>query len=52
MADHTKEPWMCDKRTVYELNEKSGRIFSEFVQGCHTSGSEIEANVHMIAAAP
>ena len=31
---------------------KSGRIFSEFVQGCNTSGSEIEANVHMIAAAP
>ena len=31
---------------------KSGRIFSEFVQGCHTSGSEIEANVRMIAAAP
>ena len=52
MADHTKEPWLCDKRTVYALNEKSGRIFSEFVQGCHTSGSEIEANVRMIAAAP
>ena len=51
MTDLTKENWLCDKRTVYARNEKSGRIFSEFVQGCHTSGSEIEANVRMIAAA-
>lgn len=52
MTGLTKENWLCDKRTVYALNEKSGRIFSEFVQGCHTSGSEIEENVRMIAAEP
>ena len=42
MADHTKEPWLCDKRTVYALNKKWFNIFSAVVQDCRTRNSELE----------
>ena len=50
MADHTKEPWLCDKRTVYALNKKGFNIFSAVVQDCRTSNSELEANARRIVA--
>ena len=43
MADHTKEPWLCDKRTVYALNKKGFNIFSAVVRDCHAGNSEMKA---------
>ena len=50
MADHTKEPWLCDKRTVYALNKNGFNTFSTVVQDCNTSNSELEANARRIVA--
>ena len=50
MTDHTKEPWLCDKRTVYALNKNGFNTFSAVVQDCHTSNSELEANARRIVA--
>jgi len=50
MADNTKEPCLCDKRTVYALNKKGFNIFSAVVQDCHAGNSELEANAHRIVA--
>ena len=50
MTDHTKEPWLCDKRTVYALNKNGFNIFSAVVQDCHAGNSELEANAHRIVA--
>lgn len=50
MADHTKEPWLCDKRTVYALNKNGFDIFSAVVQDCRTSNSEMEENARRIVA--
>ena len=50
MSNHTKEPWLCDKRTVYALNKKGFNIFSAVVQDCRTSNSEMEENARRIVA--
>ena len=50
MSNHTKEPWLCDKRTVYTLNKKGFNIFSAVVQDCRTSNSEMEENARRIVA--
>lgn len=50
MSNHTKEPWLCDKRTVYALNKKGFNIFSAVVQDCRTSNSELEENARRIVA--
>lgn len=50
MADHTKEHWLCDKRTVYALNKNGFDIFSAVVQDCSTSNSEMEENARRIVA--
>lgn len=50
MADHTKEPWLCDKRTVYALNKNGFDIFSAVVQDCRTRNSELEENARRIVA--
>ncbi len=50
MSNHTKEPWLCDKRTVYALNKNGFNIFSAVVQDCRTSNSEMEENARRIVA--
>ena len=50
MTGLTKEPWLCDKRTVYALNKKGFNIFSAVVQDCRVGNSELEANAHHIVA--
>ena len=50
MSNHTKEPWLCDKRTVYALNKNGFNIFSAVVQDCHAGNSELEANALRIVA--
>ena len=36
MADHTKENWLCDKRTVYAMNEK---VVESFLNLCKAIAS-------------
>lgn len=50
MSNHTKEHWLCDKRTVYALNKNGFDIFSAVVQDCRTSNSEMEENARRIVA--
>lgn len=47
---HTPEPWLVSKRTVFALNERGTNIFSALVQDAHTSTEELEANARRIVA--
>lgn len=47
---HTPEPWLVSKRTVFALNERGTNIFSAIVQDAHTSTEELEANARRIVA--
>lgn len=47
---HTPEPWLVSKRTVFALNERGTNIFSAIVQDVHTSTEELEANARIIVA--
>lgn len=47
---HTPEPWLVSKRTVFALNERGTNIFSAILQDVHTSTEELEANARRIVA--
>ena len=47
---HTPEPWLVSKRTVFALNERGTNIFSALVQDAHTSTEELEANARRVVA--
>lgn len=47
---HTPEPWLVSKRTVFALNERGTNIFSAILQDVHTSTEELEANARIIVA--
>lgn len=49
---HTPGPWLCSGKTVYALNDDGYNRFSALVQDAHTHQDELEANAHLIAAAP
>lgn len=55
MEKFTKEEWMIDGLTVYAINQEMVNQFSTNVQGNFKYGAsseELEANAHLIAAAP
>jgi hypothetical protein len=57
---HTPGPWLCDRQTVYALNDEGQNRFVAGIQGGFTSitprvrteAGELDANARLIAAAP
>ncbi len=55
VTKHTPGPWLLadsDKTFIYALNDKGTNAFFAHVQDPRTNKEELEANAHLIAAAP
>jgi hypothetical protein len=52
MSGHTPGPWLLAGRTVYALNAEGVNRFSALVQDAHAPAYELNANAHLISAAP